>query len=168
MNVRMVASMSLKLIIGFVIVSAGLMLGMAFLISAGSNKVSGVASATSPKATISETRIDVGQMKVADEKMSDFTIKNEGKEPLKISGMNSSCGCTVGQFVYQGKTSAEYGMHAQSGYLGAIAPGEEAVVRVTYRPSQMPVYGAVERMVTVETNDPQSPKLTLTVAARVE
>lgn len=160
--------MSLKLIMGFVVVSAVLLIGMSVLISAGSDKEVGEASATSPRVIAEETRIDVGTMKVADESTSDFMIKNEGQDPLKISGMNSSCGCTVGQFIYKDKTSLEFGMHAQSGYLGTIASGDTAIIRVTYRPSQMPVYGPVERSVSVATNDPLNPTLTFTVAARVE
>lgn len=157
--------MSLKLIIGFIVVTAGLLLGMTLLLS--SNQP-GEATANSPKALVSRSEADLGTMKVDEDKSADFILKNEGKEPLKISRMNSSCNCTFGQLIYLGKTSQEFGMHAPSGFLDSIAPGDEAIIKVTYRPSVMPVYGAVERQVYVDTNDPTNPKLTFNVKARVE
>lgn len=160
--------MSLKLVIMFVVVTIGLLLGMTILLAAGSGPKVGNVSANSPKASVVATVFDLGTMKVADVKQAEFTIKNDGRESLKIINMNSSCGCTKGQFIYKGKASPEFGMHAQSGYLGAVAAGEEAQVRVIYRPAEMPVYGAVEREVSVETNDPTQPKLTFKVTARVE
>lgn len=157
--------MPLKLVIGFIVVTAGLLVGMTMLLAG--NKP-GEATANSPKALVVRTETDLGTMKVDQDKSADFTLKNEGKEPLKISRMNSSCNCTFGQLIYQGKTSQEFGMHAPSGFIDSIAPGDEAIIKVTYRPSIMPVYGAVERQVYVDTNDPANPKLTFNVKARVE
>lgn len=158
--------MSLKLVVGFVVITLGLMLGMTLLLSLGNRP--GKVTASSPKAAVSETTQDLGTMKVSEEKQVDFTLRNEGQEPLKLTGMNSSCNCTFGQLIYQGKISQEYGMHAPSGFLGEIKPGEEGVIRVIYRPKIMPVYGVVERQVFVETNDPRNPKLTFNVKVRVE
>ena len=136
------------------------------LLSLGNRK--GGVTASSPKVVVAQSTADLGTINVVDEKQSDFTVKNEGREPLKLTRMNSSCNCTFGQLIYQGKTSQEYGMHAPSGFLGEIQPGEEGVIRVIYRPAIMPVYGIVERQVFVETNDPTQPKLTFSVKARVE
>lgn len=160
--------MSLKVIVGFIAVSVGLLLAMTLLLSSTSNANTSQATETSAIATVSSYSSDFGAMKVSDVRSAEFTIKNMGQEALQISNMSSSCGCTKGQFIYKGKTSSEFGMHAESGYLGAIAPGEEAQVKVTYRPAEMPVYGPVERTVSVETNDPNQPKLTFKVTARVE
>ncbi len=49
-------------------------------------------------------------------------------------------------------------MHAQSGYVTEVAPGDTATVRVIYKPSLMPVYGLVEREVYITTNDPDRQK----------
>jgi hypothetical protein len=59
-------------------------------------------------------------------------------------------------------------MHAPSGYLGEIAPGKNAKILLIYRPKIMPVYGAVSRDLYVTTNDSVNPKLTFSIAAKVE
>lgn len=115
-----------------------------------------------------ETVADLGEMKVADVKSRDFVIKNIGDNPLQITSVSSSCNCTVGQIVYQGKTSKEYGMHAPGGFVNQIAVGDTAIVRVIYKPYIMPVYGPVTRDVYVGTNDPDNPRLTFTVKTVVK
>lgn len=110
-----------------------------------------------------ETVADLGEMKVSDVKSRDFVIKNVGENPLQITSVSSSCNCTVGQIVYNGQTSREYGMHAPGKFVNEIAVGDTAIVRVIYKPYIMPVYGPVTRDVYVGTNDPQNPRLTFTV-----
>lgn len=121
-----------------------------------------------PVAEVKQDAADIGSMKVADQKSADFTIKNTGNKSLQLSNIVSSCMCTVGQIIYRGKTSEEFGMHAQSDYLAEIAPGEQAILRMTYRPYIMPVSGAVEREVYVDTNDPSHRKLVFKVTANVQ
>mgnify|MGYP001567069720 CR=1 FL=1 len=115
-----------------------------------------------------ENIFDFGEIKVTDVKEKDFSLKNSGTKPLQILNINSSCNCTAGKIIYNGTETKEYGMHAQSGYLMDIAPNTEAKVRVIYRPSLMPVYGAVEREVYVTTNDPQNNKLVFVIKANVK
>ncbi len=115
-----------------------------------------------------ETVANLGEMKVADVGTKDFVIKNTGDKPLQITSVSSSCNCTVGQIVYQGKTSKEYGMHAPGGFVNQIAVGDTAIVRVIYKPYIMPVYGSVTRDVYVGTNDPANPRLTFTVKTVVQ
>lgn len=110
-----------------------------------------------------ETVADLGEMKVADVRSKDFEIKNIGENPLQITSVSSSCNCVVGQIVYKGQTSREYGMHAPGKLVNEIAVGDTAIVRVIYKPYIMPVYGPVTRDVYVGTNDPQNPRLTFTV-----
>ena len=107
-------------------------------------------------------------MKVADVKSRDFVIKIIGDLPFQITSVSSSCNCTVGQIVYQGKVSREYGMHAPGGFINQIAVGDTAIVRVIYKPYIMPVYGPVTRDVFVGTNDPDNPRLTFTVKVIVK
>ena len=117
---------------------------------------------------VGESISDIGEMKVADVKSRDFVIKNIGDQPLQITSVSSSCNCTVGQIVYQGKVSREYGMHAPGGFINQIAVGDTAIVRVIYKPYIMPVYGPVTRDVYVGTNDPDNPRLTFTVKVIVK
>lgn len=121
-----------------------------------------------PQAETGQTLFDLGEIKVSDVKQQDFPLNNIGTKPLQILNINSSCNCTFGQIIYQGLTSKEFGMHAQSGYVTEITPGDAAVVRVTYKPAIMPVYGAVEREVYISTNDPSQPKLVFQVKAVVK
>lgn len=58
-------------------------------------------------------------------------------------------------------------MQAQSGYLGDIAPGGMATIRVIYRPYIMPLVGPVERDVYLTTNDPSRTNLTFSIKANV-
>ena len=115
-----------------------------------------------------ETLFDFGKVKVADVKEKDFEIKNVGSKTLDLFDITSSCGCTVGQVIYQGKTSRELGMHSQNDDVFNIFPNTKAIIKVTYRPFIMPVYGVVAREVYVSTNDPQTPKLVFQVKAYVE
>mgnify|MGYP001587372476 CR=1 FL=1 len=159
----------LIVVFGFIIVT----IGLAFVFSAG-QKPSPVAASFSaqdadrPKVETTQTFFDLGEMKVSDVKQADFFVKNVGTRPLQILNINSSCNCTFGQVIYKDLTTKEYGMHAQSGYVTEIAPGDTATVRVTYKPSIMPIYGLVEREVYITTNDPDRQKLIFSVKAKVK
>lgn len=121
-----------------------------------------------PKAETPLTFFNLGEMRVSDVKQQDFNLTNAGTKPLKILNINSSCDCTFGQIIYKDLTSKEYGMHAQSGYVTEIAPGDTATVRLTYKPAIMPAYGLVTREVYVTTNDPAKQKLIFSVKAMVK
>lgn len=121
-----------------------------------------------PTVVIKETFFDFGTIKVSEEKANDFVIKNIGNKPLQLSNITTSCGCTVVQIIYKGKTSEEFSMHAQSEYVAEIAPKTEAKIRVIYRPYVMPVYGVVGREAYMSTNDPSNPKLVFKVKSFVK
>ncbi len=161
-----------SLIIGGVVFLV-LIIGISVLLTAGQKPepAKAVYSATAtdkPVAEVPETSVDFGQMKDSDTKQKDFTLKNTGTKSLQILNVNSSCNCTFGQIVYNGTTSKEFGMHAQSGYVTDVAPGGSATVRVIYRPYIMPVVGPVEREVYVTTNDPQRETLTFSIKATIK
>lgn len=121
----------------------------------------------SPRAEVQETFINLGVIKVSETRQQDFSLKNSGPKPLQILGVSSSCGCTAGSIIYQGQTSREYSMHDKGGYVTEIAPGDSAIVRLTYRPATMPVFGLVEREVYVSTNDPEMKKIVFGIKATV-
>lgn len=156
-------------VIGFIIAT----IGLTFVFSAGQKPTPVTASFSAqdvnrPKAETAQTFFDMGEINVSDVKQADFSLKNIGTKPLQILNLNSSCNCTFGQVIYKDLTTKEYGMHAQSGYVTDILPGERATVRVTYKPALMPVFGVVEREVYVTTNDPDHQKLTFSVKAKVK
>ena len=165
--------MSPKTIITWMLVFIVSVVGIAFLLTAGQTPAPATATFSTqdtekPKAETSNTSRNLGEIKVSDVKVEDYALKNVGTKPLQILNVNSSCGCTAGQIIYQGKTSKEFSMHTQSGFVTEIAPGDTATVRLTYRPASMPVYGLVEREVYVETNDPANSKLIFSITAKVK
>jgi len=146
---------------------------VSFLLTAGQKPAPNAitysaSSAEKPVAEAPDSLFDFGEIKVSDVKENDFVLKNTGTRPLQILNINSSCNCTAGKIIYNGTETKEYGMHVQSGYLMDIAPNTEAKVRVIYRPSLMPVYGAVEREVYITTNDPQKDRLVFAIKANVK
>lgn len=121
-----------------------------------------------PKVEVKNKFIDLGEMKVSDEKRGEFIIKNIGQKPLQLFNVSSSCGCTLGQIEIGGKLSEAFGMHSRSNWVGEVNPGKTAKVYAIYRPFVMPVYGLVGREVYVSTNDPLNPKLVFQIKARVK
>jgi len=164
--------MNKYLIILGVLFTVGLVVGSYFLLNQGSNTAKPIASYQStdkekPKVEVKTTFSDLGKMKVSEDKSANFKIKNIGQKSLQLNNVSSSCDCTFGQVVIDGKESEIFGMHNVSDFAGEVLPGKEAIIKVTYRPSIMPVYGAVEREVYVSTNDPENPKLVFKVKAIV-
>lgn len=160
-----------------VLILAGLCLiiiiGLVFLTSSGVTpptkfKIVSATDSTRPRAETDGTSANLGNMKVSEVRQYDFTITNKGNMPLQIGYLSSSCSCTVGQIIYNGKTGREYGMHVPGQDIVEVSPNTSAVVRVIYRPSVMPVYGTVEREVYLQTNDPEKNRLVLKVAANVQ
>lgn len=153
--------MSTKTIIISLAVFVILIVGASFALTAGQKPEPKVA------ASLKNEVFDFGEIKVSDVKQKDFVLKNASTKPLQILNVNSSCGCTTGQIIYKGKTSKEFGMHSQSGFVTEITPNTTATVRVIYRPATMPVYGLVQREVYLTTNDPDQQKLVFGVKAYV-
>lgn len=121
-----------------------------------------------PKIETKTTLFDLGTMKVSEDKFTNFKIRNIGQKPLQLTNISSSCNCTFAQVVIDGRESELFGMHNVSDFAGEILPGKEAAIKVTYRPSIMPVYGTIEREAYVSTNDPENPKLVFKVKANVK
>ena len=163
---------SKSLIIGIVIFSIVIVVGSYFFLVADQKPQPAIISYSlndkeKPKVEAKTTFSDLGKMKVSDDKSANFKIKNIGQKPLQLSNISSSCNCTFGQVIINGKESDVFGMHNVSDFAGEVFPGKEAIIKVTYRPSIMPVYGVIEREVYVSTNDPENPKLIFKVKAIV-
>ena len=157
-----------------VILAVALIFGAYFFVNRGGSAVAETITNYStsdkerPKIEVKTAFSDLGKMKVSDEKSADFTIKNIGQKPLQLSRISSSCNCTFGQVIIDGKESEFYGMHSISALAGEILPGKTGAIRVIYRPYIMPVYGPIDREVYMETNDPENPNLVFKVRANVE
>jgi hypothetical protein len=59
-------------------------------------------------------------------------------------------------------------MHSDSRWQKELAPGDSAILVISYQPSLMPLQGAVSRAVFFKTNDPQNPQVSIEFRAFVE
>lgn len=149
-------------------------LGDRFLGQGKGGNVKGVSSyakddPTAPKIEIPENIFNFGKIKVTDVAKHDFKIKNTGQNPLVVTSLTTSCHCTTAVLKVAGQPdTVPAGMHGVEAWTREIAPGGEAVVEVIYEPSKMPVKGAVNRVIYLETNDPANPNPKLEVNAEVE
>lgn len=68
------------------------------------------ANPNAPKIVFTNTTHNYGNLSSGDDGNCEFRFKNEGKEPLILSNVVSSCGCTVAEWprepIMQGKTAA--------------------------------------------------------------
>ena len=75
---------------------------------------------------------------------TEFRIINEGDEPLVILSANASCGCTAPAYD-----------------RGPVAPGDTAVMTVTYNPFARP--GKFDKKIKVRTNSTSAPNTVLSI-----
>ena len=90
--------------------------------------------AQQPVITFEKTDHDFGKINEADGKVTTiFTFKNEGMEPLVLSNVRASCGCTTPKWPRQ-----------------PIEPGQTGEITVTYNPNGRP--GRFTKTVTITSN----------------
>ena len=100
-----------------------------------------------PSASVVEPVIDAGTVPVGQPVEVVFTLRNLGGAPLEITQVRPACGCTVAE------------------YDETIAPGGSGTVRaVVDTKSEI---GPNAKAVTVYTNDPQNPRIQLTIKSDV-
>ncbi|ORE97013.1 DUF1573 domain-containing protein [Aurantimonas sp. 22II-16-19i] len=139
------------------------------IVSAGIQPVEAVPGA---KLKIDREEAELGTISVDEVASADFKLTNAGTAPVEISQVGTSCMCTFADVQLPGEKSPEFNMTMHNeptvnAWTGTLAPGETAVVTVTYQPSLMPVEGSVARNVKFATSDPQRPKVELGVHATV-
>ena len=91
--------------------------------------------------------VDLGRLQKGERAETEFVLANRGDAPLKIKSVQPACGCTVASF------DAE------------IAPGGTGKVRATLDTSTLA--GSVAKSITVLSNDPKTPRTTLTLRAEI-
>ncbi|HEX5758935.1 MAG TPA: DUF1573 domain-containing protein [Thermoanaerobaculia bacterium] len=104
--------------------------------------------AAAPKAVAVEPVKDVGTVAKGDKVLHEFVIKNDGDAPLEITEVQAACGCTA------------------TSYDRTIAPGKTGVVRAEL--DTISFNGGIAKAVTAYTNDPVTPRIELTIKAKVE
>lgn len=145
-----------KLFLIFLIGTLLLLGGSVVYLSGFSSGKSVISVSQNVKAEVMENSFDWGEIAYSGPKATKtFKIKNSGTETLKLTNVKTSCTCTTAQVVIEGKESPLFSMHATSSWLGDVAPGKEAELKVIFDqqfhgPSGV---GLVERIISVETND---------------
>ncbi|MDY7091852.1 MAG: DUF1573 domain-containing protein [Acidobacteriota bacterium] len=104
--------------------------------------------ATGPKAVAVEEVLDLGTIPKGETLKVEWELRNEGTEPLEITQVRPSCGCTVAT------------------YDEVIAPGATGKVRAEIDTTNL--FGADTKRVTVLTNDPNNPSIVLTAKSEVK
>ena len=101
-----------------------------------------------PRLTVVEPLKDFGTVPKGQKLDWSFAIKNTGDSDLKILAARPSCGCTVADFDKE------------------IKPGETG--KVTAHVDTTAFAGPISKVVTVESNDPNTPSAQLTIHANVK
>jgi hypothetical protein len=105
--------------------------------------------APQPRIEFPEITFDFGSVYQNEEVTHVFTFRNAGNAPLKIESVKSTCGCT-----------------AALSEAKEIAPGAASSVKVTFRSGSY--RDRVTKHVTVDSNDPTQPRVTLTMVGVVK
>ncbi|NUN68189.1 MAG: DUF1573 domain-containing protein [Bacteroidetes bacterium] len=123
----------------------GLLLTFAFLLLSS--------AAAQPAVKLSGILFDLGPIFHGDVKQVPLVITNTGDQPLRILGVETSCGCT------SAKQPAEF-----------IAPGASDSVIISF--NSLGFSGRITKIVTIRTNDPRQPyseaRITGTVTSVLE
>jgi len=85
-----------------------------------------------------EPAFDFGEVENDQKVVHNFTVKNAGDEPLEISEVKTTCGCTVAELEVK-----------------SLAPGQETTVGVTFNLKGK--QGPQHKRITVLSNDPDQP-----------
>src|SRR5882724_1276096 len=115
----------------------------------GTNAPSAAATAPPPKLQFDKTVYDFGTTSLVDSITGTFTFQNTGLGDLKIEKPQPSCGCTVA-----------------SVKPDSLKPGEKGELVFTVRVSGQ--RGALEKHITVPSNDPQAPKTSLSIKVEMK
>lgn len=100
-----------------------------------------------PKITFETTSHDYGLIFAGEDGEVDFNFKNEGKSPLIISNIVSSCGCMIVKWSKD-----------------PIMPNKEGTIKVAYNTN---IIGDIKRSITVSTNDQSQSRIVLILTGKV-
>jgi len=107
--------------------------------------------AEAPKAEIDKSYFEFGEIRKGTVKESSFTIRNKGKEPLKIYTVDAQTQAT----------------EILTTFPVTIAPGGKATLKVKYNSKKCSAVGEVVDVLSAITNSPSKPVLNLYVTGNV-
>ena len=121
-----------------------------FCQESGNNETSeGKLQGEFPRIIFDEFVYDFGEVEEGQEVTHVYKFKNEGQAILKIDNVRTTCGCTAALI-----TKDE------------IAPGKEGEIKVTFKTKRRK--GDQSKRITVRSNDPDQPVVTLTIKGKVK
>jgi len=103
-----------------------------------------------PRIQFEEMTYDFGQVREGTEVIHVYKFNNVGTDTLVIGKIRTSCGCT-----------------AALASEREIPPGEEGEIKVTFDSSSRHGRGKIHRTITVPSNDPEQPKVELSLTGEV-
>jgi len=105
-------------------------------------------SFSQPRISVDKTTIDLGTAYNGATKKARATIKNVGRDTLRILGVSTSCGCTTV------KSPKDF-----------LRPGETDIVEVEFNSTGF--RGKVEKHLEIQSNDPRNPRVGITLTVDV-
>jgi uncharacterized protein DUF1573 len=106
------------------------------------------ATTNPPRLAFTETVFDFGKVEQGDQVNHLFRFTNQGGRDLRIESVKTSCGCTAAVI------SSE-----------VTAPGQEGTISATFDTTKF--FGEKVKEVTVHSNDPMQPVVTLTLQGEI-
>jgi len=107
-----------------------------------------VGSASAQVISVTPTTIKFGEMKQRETQTANVTITNNGAGRLELGEVSADCGCTVPTLTNK-----------------SLGPGESTIMEVQFNSKNF--NGNVVKMVTIHSNDPNSPRVEVMIAAKV-
>ncbi len=104
--------------------------------------------ANGAKITFTETEHNYGTIIKGGNGDCEFTFKNEGNEPLILSNVKASCGCTTPSYTQK-----------------PVMPGETGTIKVHYNTNNV---GGFSKTVTVTSNAVDNPRVVLRIKGNVK
>ncbi len=104
--------------------------------------------ADGPKIAFTEQEHNYGTIKKGGDGNCEFVFTNEGNEPLILSNVKASCGCTVPTWTKE-----------------PIMPGKTGTIKVRYNTNNV---GGFTKTITVTCNAVNAPRTTLKIRGKVE
>lgn len=101
-----------------------------------------------PKIEFAEQEHNYGTLQKGGDGNCEFVFTNNGNEPLILSNVKASCGCTVPTWTKE-----------------PIMPGNTGSIKVRYNTNNI---GAFTKTITVTSNAVDQPRLTLKIRGKVE
>jgi hypothetical protein len=96
--------------------------------------------------------LDLGTVKNDQIHHHKLKVFNDGKMPLKITKIDTTCACTMGNIPPERST---------------IQPGEESWIDVTLDPDRVPGFSS-HKILTITSTDPAQPQVSVDVRAKIE